>query len=729
MKALQNFISKASFLNHTLKIHTSMKKIYTSLLLSFLFSHSNVSAQVIEKPCGQAEITNAWFQKHPELKKKYEDAQSAKANFINPSRDNGQRADSIIYTIPLVFHILHLDGPENISDEQIFDQVAILNRDYQKRNADTSLIDSPFVNNIANVGFAFKLATIDPDGNCTNGITRHYTTKTTWDVNNLNDFIYSWPTNEYLNIYVVTKLNINATAYSFLPGVGVPDYADVIVTTHKMVGSIGTATVANSRVLTHEVAHWFDIQHTWGSSNAPGVACGDDLIQDTPETKGFSTCNIANSNVCNPTIFENVQNYMDYSPCKIMFTNGQADRMYATIASGINNRDNMFTSANQLATGMIGNVPCYTKADFYATKTTNCVGNTLTFKSVSQFGNAPGTLSWSFPGGVPSSSTDTIAVVSYPNAGTYDVALTAISTNGTDNETKNNFVKIIDGSDGLILPFTYNFEDTSLPANIVVINQEQDTVLWKHNKTVGADSTNHCIFLHNFPDSTNYDYTDWFETPFFDFSNTTNATLSYYYAYAKRYATQADSFKVQYTLDCGGSWTSITNIPNTNAMATNSGGTSAGEFIPTSIKWKKVTVPPNRLTALNYKPSVKFRFHFKTDYYVDGANNFYLDEINLTGDVVSSVSESEILNGMTIYPNPSNGSLILEFLSPENAETKLELFDATGRLHEQTALTVSGGTIAKHTINASQTLSPGIYLAVISINNQKLIRKIILTNN
>lgn len=116
----------------------------------------------------------------------------------------------------MVFHILHLGGPENISDEQIYDQVRILNRDYQKLNADTAQVVSAFKDKIANVGFKFVLAGIDPEGNCTNGITRHFTSKTFWNADSLQDFTYTWPPEKYLNFYIVKSINI-APAYTFYP--------------------------------------------------------------------------------------------------------------------------------------------------------------------------------------------------------------------------------------------------------------------------------------------------------------------------------------------------------------------------------------------------------------------------------------------------------------------------------------------------------------------------------
>lgn len=101
-----------------------------------------------------------------------------------------------------------------------------------------------------------------------------------------------------------------------------------------------------------------------GISNAPGVACGDDYVEDTPDTKGFVSCNINNSKICDPNIEENVQNYMDYSPCKLMFTNGQAAYMKKTIELGLNKRNRLVSEANLKLTGVKEELSCLTKADF-----------------------------------------------------------------------------------------------------------------------------------------------------------------------------------------------------------------------------------------------------------------------------------------------------------------------------------------------------------------------------
>ena len=701
-----------------------MKQLILNAGLFFICCISMKSLAQSISTCGQAEVMNAWFQKHPEKKAQFDNLRNQKSIQVN-STSKITTAPS--YTIPVVFHILHMGGVENISDAQVIDQVAILNRDYQKQNADTIAIIPTFTNNIANVGFAFKLATIDPDGNCTNGIVRHYTNKTNWDANNLSDFIYSWPTNQYLNIYVVKTININATAYTFLPGIGIPDSCDAIVSMHNMVGSIGTSQLSYSRVLTHEVAHWFSIPHIWGVSNQPGVVCGDDGISDTPITKGFSTCNTTSSDVCTPGVFENAQNYMDYSPCKIMFTNGQAANMHASINGSTNGRNNLSTNANHILTGVVNSsFSCNTLADFYVTKSINCAGSTYTFTSLSQFGPSAGSLQWNFVGGSPSTSTNSVVVVSYPAAGVYPVSLTATSANGADTETKNSYITVVNGQGGLTVPYSFDFEGATLPNNIAIVNEQSDTVTWKQNISLGANSTNKSIYINNFPDSTNYGNRDYFETPFFDFTNTSALNLSYYYAYAKRYATQADSFKVQYSLDCGGSWSNVLGIPNINTMASNSGGTLNTSFAPSSSQWKLVSIPSGLLSNLNNKPSVKFRFFFKADYFVDGANNIYIDQINLTGSTVTSLSDLEKSISLSVYPNPTNAVSVIEFTPQTNSTIYIVVFDVTGRVVEKKEVTVTSGITSKIEINASAQLNSGIYFVTINFGLQKITKKIII---
>ena len=79
---------------------------------------------------------------------------------------------AIVWYIPIVFHVLHNEGPENISDDQIIDAFNILNRDFKRENLDADNVHPDFQGMPADVDIEFRLATKAPDGSCFSGITR-----------------------------------------------------------------------------------------------------------------------------------------------------------------------------------------------------------------------------------------------------------------------------------------------------------------------------------------------------------------------------------------------------------------------------------------------------------------------------------------------------------------------------------------------------------------------------
>lgn len=324
-------------------------------------------------------MQNRWFSEHPELKADFEKHQQKLAELDQEAYKTGYQngsnksASAGTYTIPIVFHILHTGGAENISDAQVIDAVNILTRDFNKTNADTAGVVVPFKNLIGNTQFDFVLATKDPNGNCTNGIMRYNDVNTDWS-GNFSDYAYSWPPTRYLNIYVVRSMGGGAAGYTYLPGSGVPAAMDAIVILNSYVGSIGTGNLYTSRALTHEVGHWFDLPHVWGFNNQPGVACGDDGITDTPISKGYTSCNLNNAAQCTPGVIENVQNYMEYAYCPRMFTVGQATRMQTTVNSFVNGRNNLSTPANLALTGITNpGVNCIPNLDILRRLPIRCV--------------------------------------------------------------------------------------------------------------------------------------------------------------------------------------------------------------------------------------------------------------------------------------------------------------------------------------------------------------------
>jgi len=238
--------------------------------------------------------------KDPDFASRYNVFQNDMRKLLSSNASQGSR--DVVYTIPVVFHILHLNGVENISNEQIFDAMTVLNRDFAKLNADTNEVHPSFQGRIADMGVKFKLATKDPAGNCTNGIVRYQSTETLRGESTSK--LRPWPREKYMNVYVVRQILSGAAGYFTYGGWSV---LDGIVILQQYTGRGGnaagipfTGAEFTSRALTHEVGHYLDLAHVWGSNNGvPGpnpvpnamqADCGDDGVGDTPITRGWSAC-------------------------------------------------------------------------------------------------------------------------------------------------------------------------------------------------------------------------------------------------------------------------------------------------------------------------------------------------------------------------------------------------------------------------------------------------------
>ena len=405
-----------------------------------------------------------------------------------------------------------------------------------------------------------------------------------------------------------------------------------------------------------------------------------------------------------------------------MFTQGQVTRMRAAIISTTASRNNLWTAANYDATGLTGNYTCTPVADLKTNRTTVCEGQTITYTDMSQVGTS-GTLAWTFEGGTPSTSTATSVVVTYPSAGNYSVSLIATNSIGTNTLSKTSYVTVTNGASGVLVPNAYDFETAGLPTNMTVINSNSGTIAWSQNTAVGANLTAKSIYLDNASVSSGGNL-DIFETPIYDFSNTTNVSLSFWYSYAKKIATQADTFKVQYSLDCGGIWTNVLGVPSLNTMAINTGGTTTTPLVPTTTQWKQVSIPSGLLTNLNLIKSVKFRFYFRSDAKAGSSNNIYIDEINLTGTV--GINELEKSLKLNIYPNPTNSSSNVDFTITGNETIKISLTDIIGRKIEESSSLLINGKNASYIVNKNGVLAKGVYIINIDVNNQRISKKLII---
>ena len=153
----------------------------------------------------------------------------------------------------------------NISGAQIQSQFPILNADFRKTNSNF-LTSTPaaFQGIAADVELEFCLASVDPNGVATTGITR-----TSVPANfNYAEFYYApslggiagWNPFKYLNVWIGNLEAIdNASGFAWPPGTAPAPEADGAVFDSASWGTIGTALGEAGRTATHEVGHYFGL--------------------------------------------------------------------------------------------------------------------------------------------------------------------------------------------------------------------------------------------------------------------------------------------------------------------------------------------------------------------------------------------------------------------------------------------------------------------------------------
>jgi hypothetical protein len=407
------------------------------------------------------------------------------SNFISNS-NNRLISNSGKYIIPVVIHIVRDPGDilPVISYGQIQSQIDALNAAYGNSYTNyNNQIPGPLATD-TKIQFCLAQIPMGPaswSNNNEPGVMRYS------DVNNSHNQMTLVSTNSllavthpsnsyfpfknYLNIWVVNSIDGNCSGiqgYSILPigpagggfagftidGVVIRDDAfgdnstgnAWVLQPHNLYGSgcVTASAVRNQgKTLVHEVGHYLDLWHTFQNDINTGTTCATstgDYCSDTPPSNVSSTyvCGSPNPNSCGgPDLTED---FMFYSqdPCWNTFTPNQTSRMVAYLNLY---RANLFSIANQIATGILGPNGCLPPRPI-AIFTTNpanlCIGQAIAFNSIPAPSNTAVTYSWNFPGGNPVASGIANPSVVFANPGNYTISLTV--TDGSGNQSSNSQV-------------------------------------------------------------------------------------------------------------------------------------------------------------------------------------------------------------------------------------------------------------------------------------------------
>lgn len=646
----------------------------------------------------------------------YQFIQNNQDEIIESTRGGG-------YVVPVVVHIIHNYGPENISDAQVVSAINVLNEDFNATSPDTSSVVASFKSIVGNAHFEFRLAQKDPNGFCTNGITRTVSTLTENATDNSK--IISWPRNKYYNVWIVKDIAEDAgsqgvtAGYAYFPGSAPSSSVDGIIIQHNYFGTIGTSSGSNfnKRVFSHETGHFFALLHPWGWG-AIGTSCsGTDFINDTPPTQGnFSTCNLNSSN-CGP--LENVQNIMDYSSCTNMFTVGQVAAMTNAINSSSGQRSSLWQSSNLIATGTNdGYIPvdCAPVVDFSSNFLAVCKGSTITFSD--QTWNAtPTSWNWTFDNGTSQqNSTSENPSITFTETGSYNVTLTVSAPGGNGSLTKNSMIYVFESTaDQSSVQYFDMFDSNPLSSERWITPYTINPATGWEETTQSSYSAPNAVMVDNFGATAGRVYN--LISPSYDFTQVPQpVTLNFKYAYAKRTNDSFDQLKVFASSNCGQSWV-LRATYDADDLSTTTNKTS--DWFPTSTsQWGSKTL--SNLSAYYTKDNVRFRFEFTSG----NGNNFFLDDVNISGPLsISEASKEEI--GLNIYPNPADQQIQLNFLLDKEYLISVKIIDVSGRVVMQTqSQEYSAGDITIP-VQLPVDISSGLYIAEINIGGKRYVERFI----
>lgn len=699
-------------------------------ILSFVFTIAfagNVFSQHPLLHCGADEMRISTLKQNPEIAKAVIKKDQQLENFTrNFTQDQNAQllaartTSAATYIIPVVFHVIHNYGPENISDAQLKDGLDIVNKTFRKQHPNNSSIVAAFQPIHADCDIEFRLAQRDPNGNCHSGINRVASSLTSSGDHRIKSLIH-WPPNQYLNVYVVANAAGLAGHAVWPSDADTIPLWDGIVLSYNYVGTIGMSNLTQSVAFAHECGHYLNLHHIWGGNNVPGFyyyPCADpnkdcnidDQVADTPPTIGWQSCNL-NGASCGNTV-DNVQNAMDYSYCNIMFTEGQKARMQACLNSPIAGRNNLWQTANLMATGVYTLEPLC-KADFSSNKKVVCPGNTVVFANTSYNGSLT-SIEWTFEGGTPSTSSVANPTITYSAPGSYSVGLKV--KNGTDSAsiTRLNYIAVQTTS-GTGLPYTEDFETVATLNGTEWLTNNMDTSnTWELTNTASFSGSK-SIMINNF--SSTLDGKDELYSRTINLTGASALNISFKYAFARKDTSNRDQLQWYGMNSCTG-----TPIPRFNVIgaALESVPVQTTPFYPTQAsEWKfaTATIPSILLTA-----GFRMKFVFSRH----GGNNLFIDDINI--DITTNTKDiSETISDLQLFPNPATDNCHLKFNLSQTKTLEVQVYNILGEKVQSIEKSIYNEGENELRLNTS-SLDNGMYIVKVydgtrAVNQQLIINK------
>jgi len=378
-----------------------MSKILTLFIVSFCLFTISLQAQ---PPCAFDKIHKTLLAKDPIYAQRIEENKIAIRKFIEArlQRKGPAARPNASYTIPVVVHVMHTGGAVgtiyNPTDAQIMGAINYLNQVFA--GTYPGMAAPVEGGGVVDLEIQFALAQRTPACGATNGIDRV-------DASSLPNYVANgvnaagssgcpdltlknfsrWNPSDYYNIWIVNKIDgADGTSGQFIAG-----YAYFPGSPSTLDGTVMLATqmITGQKTLPHEVGHALNLYHPFEDSDndtdcPSNTNCSTtgDLVCDTdPITQNYNvgtglynfSCRTGANGCAAPNTYtiNTESNFMSYTNCYTLFTNGQKARVQAAMS--------LASRASLVAPANLALVPCGTAINFSqsaASRTEDVTGTT-----------------------------------------------------------------------------------------------------------------------------------------------------------------------------------------------------------------------------------------------------------------------------------------------------------------------------------------------------------------
>ncbi len=750
-----------------------MKKTTSLLLLSASLLSGTAFAQ---QKCATDELHKQYIKENPALadrEREFNEQISRTLSHLDVrALHRTTTAEDTIIDIPVAVHIQHsYITTDFITDDAVYNLIKRMNNTYSL-NYDTSSVIKPFKKFVGKASIRFHLATKDPLGQATTGITRRFSYLTMGGDNQVK--MDQWSPLNYYNIWFENTIGMAIAGGTVLAYAQFPSDFDFRSFYDGVI--CAAPFIADGTTMEHETGHYLSLYHTWNSSGAAcgtAGACGDDEVDDTPPTIGHPSGCALYDTTCAHNYFKiypdmagmdslvnypdttNTQNMMDYADCELMFTKGQVVRMRECLKVDVH-RHNLYDTFNLRITGAMDARPDLTPMpEFYPTNPSasgkfqyfTCPGTPLKFANrtwrdtvtnlTMTFSNGAATPTYT----VANPNYNTSVTNSFTDQGWVNISMAATGNHsGTNTVAFTNSIYVADANafqpENVVAEFNPDVDLAKWPT----FNYYNNEFKWQHAGVGFYD--NHSMMYTGFDSRVNPtlgvypvtgtpkgDFDDFFSVPV-DLSGmaTGACNMNFFTSGASRSSNSLDindTMIIYYSTDHAKTWTTLTTLGKGDLI--NKGATYL-PYVPTSnADWVAKTINIPTAARGSY---VVFRFRYlpgvdHNGYLVSTGNNFYMDRLSF-GKYPAGVNEVSMGNvDVAIVPNPTNSNAFVVVKDANNATAHVIVSDIAGKVIYTVDQQIVGNE-ARIEIPQTALQTKGIYMVQTTTGSQTKTQKLVV---